>query len=188
MADIQPAASGKGRRKLSTPRIDLTPMVDLGFLLITFFMYTTTMAKPKVMEIAAPPRNMGGGVTVPAEATLVVLPTADHHVAYYQGTEEATMSLQWCSFTGVNSLRRVLEQETARVKALPANYSMEAHKLHVLIKPDTAAAYEDIVNTLDEMNIAAVPYYTLMRISVTEQHAIKFFLAGSYGKQSAYGL
>jgi biopolymer transport protein ExbD len=188
MADFQPSASGKARRKLSTPRIDLTPMVDLGFLLITFFMYTTTMAKPKVMEIAAPPRDMAGGTAVPAEATLVLLPTADHRIAYYRGTEEATMNLQPCSFNGANSLRRLLEQESARVKALPANYSKEAHELHVLIKPDTAAAYEDIVNTLDEMNIAAVPYYTLMRISVTEQHAIKIFLAGSYGKQNASGL
>jgi biopolymer transport protein ExbD len=187
MADFQPAASGKGR-KLSTPRIDLTPMVDLGFLLITFFMYTTTMARPKVMEIGVPPANVPPGTPAPAEATLVLIPTQGHRVAYYAGTDPSMVNLRSCSFNEANSLRRLLGHESARVKALPASFSSEAHQLHVLIKPDTAAAYEDIVNTIDEMTIAAVPSYTLMHISATEQNAINIFLAGSYGKQSASGL
>lgn len=182
MADFQPAASGNGRRKLSTPRIDLTPMVDLGFLLITFFMYTTTLAKPNVMEIAAPPRDSKGRTEVPAEATLIVLPTSEHRIAYYSGTENPMLSLHWSSFNGTTGLRRLLAKETGRIKALPSNFSAEAHKLHVLIKPDTSAAYEDIVNTLDEMNIASAPYYTIMRITAEEQAAIRKFHPASYGK------
>ncbi len=52
MAEIQ--VSGKHGRKAATPRIDFTPMVDLGFLLITFFMMTTTMSAPKAMDISMP--------------------------------------------------------------------------------------------------------------------------------------
>ena len=181
MADFQPAASGKGRRKLSTPRIDLTPMVDLGFLLITFFMYTATMAKPKVMELAVPP-NATPGTAVPAEATLVLLPTSSHQVAWYRGTEQPEEGLHVCGFTGNSNLRTLIEQEAARVKQLPATFSKEAHKLHILIKPDTSAAYEDVVQSLDEMAISEVPYYTMMRINSDEQAAIKKMLQAPYGK------
>lgn len=184
MADFQPAASGKGRRKLSTPRIDLTPMVDLGFLLITFFMYTTTLAKPKVMELQMPLKTEGiiNCVAIPAEATLVIIPTIRHQVAYYPGTSTSPDELRWCRFEGPNNLRMLLQQETVRVKALPPSFSREAHKLHVLIKPDTSAAYEDVVHALDEMAISEVPYYTLMKPTVDEVAAMKKFPADVYGK------
>jgi biopolymer transport protein ExbD len=184
MADFQPAASGNRRRKLSTPRIDLTPMVDLGFLLITFFMYTTTMAKPKVMELQMPyvPHEHVDSSKIPAESTLILLPTSGHRVAYYRGAELADESLAACSFAGNNSLRKLIEEETKRVTSLPATFSKEAHKLHVLIKPDTSSAYEDMVSSLDEMAIAEVPYYTIMHIGVDEQSAIQKYFQSGYGK------
>src|SRR5512147_1811592 len=48
---------GKKRRKgrrLGT-RIDFTPLVDVAFLLLTFFMFTTSMSRPQTMEINLPP-------------------------------------------------------------------------------------------------------------------------------------
>ena len=53
MADIQ-VKEKSGRRKVQSPKVDLTPMVDLGFILITFFIYTTTMAKPKSLVLDKP--------------------------------------------------------------------------------------------------------------------------------------
>ncbi len=183
MADIQPVPSGKGRRKLSTPRIDLTPMVDLGFLLITFFMYTTALARPKVMELQMPYNTPKVPPSpIPAEATLVLMPTSGHRVAFYPGTHSLSEKLQWRTFTGALSIRSLIQDEAIRGAILPKSFSAEAHKLHLVIKPDTGAAYEDVVHCLDEMAISDVSYYAIMRISANEQSAIRKFLPPVYGK------
>lgn len=175
MADILTGAIGGRRRRLTTPRVDLTPMVDLGFLLITFFMYTTTLARPKVMELTMPDRAHVASEppAIPAEATIVLLPAAHHRIAWYRGTDEHMQDLHWCTCSGNEDLRGTIRSEIMRVAQLPANFSREAHKLHVLIRPDTAASYDDIVRVLDEMTINAVPHYTMMRITSDEQLALK---------------
>src|ERR1044071_7142519 len=77
----------KKGKKLST-RIDLTPMVDLGFLLITFFMYTTTMSKPKTMEINMPntekidPKDQ---TKIKESTAMTILLSKNHRVYYYEG-------------------------------------------------------------------------------------------------------
>jgi len=183
MAEIQLSSSGANRRKLTTPRVDLTPMVDLGFLLVTFFMYTTTLAQPKVLELQMPyvSPDASRPTPIPGEATLILLPAAGHRVAYFNGLKNPVKSLAWCGFEGSNDLRSLLEREQLRVKTLPPSFSKEAHKLHVLIKPDTSAAYEDIVRVLDEMAIADVPYYTIMRITSEEQAILKKSVLATYG-------
>jgi biopolymer transport protein ExbD len=183
MADLQLSASNKGRRNLSTPRIDLTPMVDLGFLLITFFMYTTTMAQPKVMELQMPyvPPVVSTPPPIPEESTIVILPTGSHNIAWYSGTHQASEGIKWLGLTGNNNLRALLQQEKKRVANLPLTFSNEAHKLHVLIKPDSSSAYDDIVRCLDEMAISDVPYHAIMRITEEEQIAVRNFLPSNYG-------
>ena len=181
MAEIQTSSSGNKRRKLATPRVDLTPMVDLGFLLITFFMYTTTLARPMVMELQMPYISDTPS-PIPAESTIILLPAAQHKLGIYPGTGDVAESLDWCGLSGTNNLRKLLEKEMMRVSNLPATFSREAHKLHVLIKPDTSAAYEDIVHTFDELAIADVSYYTIMRITPEEQMAVQKFRPRIYGK------
>ena len=159
-------------------------MVDLGFLLITFFMYTTTLAKPMVMELQVP-RNEHQNTnprTIPAEATIILLPAANHQVAFYRGTELADEALKWCGFSGNAGLRDLLMSERHRVAVLPQTMSAEAHKLHVLIKPDTGASYADLVRVLDEMQIIAVPSFTMMHPDDAERAAIKKFSVPVYGK------
>ncbi len=178
MAEIQTAPRGKtSRRRPPVPRVDLTPMVDLGFLLITFFMFTTTLAKPMVMELSVPPRapDNAAGPAIPAESTLILLPAAGHKIAYYRGTDAVLKTLYWCSFGGANDVRSLLMQEESRVAGLPSGMSAAAHRLHVLIKPDESASYDDLVRILDEMGIAAVPYYTIMHRSNDEAEALKKF-------------
>jgi biopolymer transport protein ExbD len=83
---------GKRRPKKHSTRIDMTPMVDLMCLLITFFMLTTAFAKPKVMIITMPEKDTKTPVDqqthIPEYRTLNILLTADHKVYYYMGVAD----------------------------------------------------------------------------------------------------
>lgn len=174
----------KGRKKLST-RVDLTPMVDLGFLLITFFMYTTTLAQPKAMEINMPYKNKDKAVPVTcyvAESTITVIPTHGHKVIYYNGTLKDGKSLAVTGFQATHGLRDVLINKEKEAAALPASFSLQAHQLHVIIKPDSDCTYDDVVQIFDEMNINNVPYYAMTDITPEEKAWVENFKAGAYGK------
>src|ERR1700709_1107015 len=95
MAELDTSGGGhkkgpgvKKGKKLST-RIDLTPMVDLGFLLITFFMFTTTLAKPKTMEINMPYKDPNIPIEdqskIKESVALTVLLSKNHKIYYYEG-------------------------------------------------------------------------------------------------------
>src|ERR1035437_4326351 len=75
---------GKKRAKKQSTRIDMTPMVDLGFLLLTFFVLTSTFSKPKSMEISfpAPPEKIED--QPPVKNGLTILLTKDHRIFYYK--------------------------------------------------------------------------------------------------------
>ena len=170
MAELNmPAKNGK--RKVQAPRIDLTPMVDLGFLLITFFMFTTTMAREKVMDIRMPDNEPSPVPTVfIAESTITLIPDKNHTVRYYEGTLTGPGDLK--TTTAANILLVLLKKKN-EVAALPASFSTEAHKLHVLIKPTTDSKYEDVVRMMDDMLIADVIYYALTDITEDELQELK---------------
>ncbi len=168
MAEMNmPEKQGK-RKAHAALRIDLTPMVDLGFLLITFFMYTTTMAKPKTMEIRMPAPAPPDVVQTkyPEESTITIIPIAGHKIFYYTGILKDEAQLKNAP---ISSCRDILIKMKADVAHLPNTLSPEAHKLHVLIKPNEDSKYNDLVQLLDEMNISDVPYYALVDISPEEK-------------------
>ncbi|MDR3681889.1 MAG: biopolymer transporter ExbD [Flavipsychrobacter sp.] len=166
MADIQ-VASKNGKRKTAVPRIDLTPMVDLGFLLITFFMFTTTMAKARSIELNMPSTEKTNRPTAyVAESTLTII-AADHHLYYYyEGLPDNTHNLKR---VGVQGLRNVIITKKMDAYRLPPAFSVEAHKLNVLLKPTQTCRYDDVVALLDEMTINAVPYYAMCDLTTYEQ-------------------
>jgi biopolymer transport protein ExbD len=181
MAEIQsagPGRNGKGQRakKLST-RIDLTPMVDLGFLLIAFFMVTTTLAKPRSMEINMPfkPAAPDNPTEVPESTALTILPGKGHQLFYYEGFEgKEPGSMKIASFSGIHSIRSVISEKKARINKLKASGDIKPEfQLTVLIKPDTSSTYGDLVALLDEMGINDVQTYAIVDISASEQQKMQ---------------
>ncbi|MBL7717858.1 MAG: biopolymer transporter ExbD [Flavipsychrobacter sp.] len=165
MADMNlPQKSGK--RKVQAPRIDLTPMVDLGFLLITFFIFTTTMAKAHTMELNMPYKTDQRTTAFTEESTLTLVPTAKRSVVYYEGAFHPDKKAER---TAVSNIRQLLLAQQKKAAALPNSFSPEAHLLHVVIKPAPDCTYEDVINILDEMNILDIRYYALDDISIPEK-------------------
>lgn len=146
-------------------------MVDLGFILITFFIYTTTLAKPNVLDVTTPSKEPTPTPTVyPDESTVTVIPVKDHRVYYYFGALQTREQFMDTSMAGI---RWVLKSKKREAASLPVTFSAEAHKLHVVIKPNNDCKYADVVQLLDEMEIVAVPVFAIADISQVEKEWIE---------------
>ncbi|MCR5887725.1 biopolymer transporter ExbD [Hymenobacter sp. J193] len=168
MAEIQQQAdSGKGgkkRAKKMSTKIDMTPMVDLAFLLLTFFMLTTTFNKPNVMQVTMPvkEKNKEEQSELKASDAFTILMGENNKVYYYEGLADATTKpeLKLSSYDA-NGIRKVLLQ---RQRQNP--------KTVVLIKPDDKSNYKNMVDILDEMNITDQKKYALVPISKVDTELI----------------
>jgi biopolymer transport protein ExbD len=175
MADIEV----KGKK--GTPRIDLTPMVDLGFLLITFFMFTTTMSKPKAMEIQMPFKDEKlkdeDKNKIKKDEALTILLSKDHRVYYYHGIgDDATNppKVEVTYFKDKDGIRDVLIQKKKTVNDLISQGVLGAKdRVAVIIKPDNNSTTDDLINILDEMTINAIPVYAVVDITDVDKDFIK---------------
>jgi biopolymer transport protein ExbD len=161
MAEIQQKDSGGGKggkkraKKMST-KIDMTPMVDLAFLLLTFFMLTTTFAKPKVMQISMPvkPKDDIEDVNeLKASDAFTILLGEKDKIYYYEGLVTDKPALQLSNYSA-EGIRKVLVDRRAR---RPTTV--------VMIKADDKANYKNMVDILDEMTITGQKKYALVDIT-----------------------
>lgn len=186
MAELDTSGGGhkkgpgvKKGKKLST-RVDLTPMVDLGFLLITFFMYTTTMAKPKTMQINMPYKDENikkeDQTKIKASVALTVLLSKSHRIYYYEGLAddpEKAPDIKVTTFRNPGGIRDVIINKQKMVDDLKRSGALTASdQTTILIKPDSTSTYSDMVNMLDEMNINDVRVYAIVDINALEQEWI----------------
>src|SRR4051812_38880761 len=102
MSEVQQQDQGsekkhkKVRAKKASTHIDMTPMVDLAFLLLTFFMLTTTFSKPKTMDITMPVKDAKKDeeTKVPASQTLSILLTDKNKIIWYMGVDDPSQPPQ----------------------------------------------------------------------------------------------
>src|ERR1700674_3613958 len=140
----------KKGKKLST-RVDLTPMVDLGFLLITFFIFTTTMAQPTAMKLYLPkdtdkPEEQN---KVKASGALTLLLGKNNVIYYYEGELAPNgANFKTTNYKDVRTI--ILDKKRTNEKDLV-----------VVIKPDDDATYKNTVDMLDEMTINEVKRYAM---------------------------
>jgi biopolymer transport protein ExbD len=157
MAEMIVKSNSRGKR-LST-RVDMTPMVDLGFLLITFFMLTTTMLQPNTMDLVMPAKD-GEPMPIPESKALTILLGANDKVLYYFGMEKPKSS----SFSNNGGIRDVI---LARRNELLKAYNK--NELMVLIKADENANYKNVVDIMDEMLINHIQRYSMADITPEEK-------------------
>ena len=150
MAELDTSGGGdkgkKVRSKKQSTKVDLTAMVDLAFLLITFFMLTTSLSKPLAMDIAKPDKDDKNinKLELRASQTMTILLGKNNKVAWYMG--EAGKSTP--TIEGYRDLRSSLLKNKQLVKD-----TFGGKDIIVIIKPTKGATYKNFVDAMDELNI-----------------------------------
>ncbi len=181
MAELDTSGGGhkkgpgvKKGKKLST-RVDLTPMVDLGFLLITFFIFTTTMSQPTALKLLLPDDKVKPDEQNKAKESgaLTILMGADNHIYYYEGQLKPDASnFLSASYNGENSIRDVILKKKAYVRSISTDPNDPEHDLVVVSKPGQNCNYKNVIDILDEMSINVVKKFALVDVFDIEQQLI----------------
>jgi biopolymer transport protein ExbD len=159
--------SGVMRMVKHNLRLDMTPMVDLGFLLITFFVITTELTKPTVMDLYMP--KDGKPMPLGQSNALTVLLDNDK-IYYYNGEWAAAIdagAVIEITFSGKGSLRKIIGDKLRQLD-ITAKGKEGRDGLMVLIKPGSNASYNEVINVLDEMTINRVKKYAIVKMTGEE--------------------
>ncbi len=156
---------GKVRSKKMSTRVDFTPMVDLAFLLISFFMLTTTLNKPVAMELNMPKKDEEVKTDVKASQVINLLLDKDDKIWYYDGQVVYDMKTTNYSPDGVREVLYKKQKEVGKVIGDP-------EKMIVIIKMTDDAKYQNMVDILDEMDITNTKIYAIQDIADLELEAI----------------
>jgi len=183
--------NSKVRAKKASTHIDMTPMVDLAFLLLTFFMLTTTFSKPKTVEINMPLKD--GEPTKVNNAITVLLSDKDRVFWYFGEFKPGETQLNKSDFSD-NGIRKILLDKNAvahaevkkledelksrqiadsTYKRLAVEAKSQKSALMVLIKTDDKAKYRNVIDILDELSIASVGKYAVVDMMKDEYDLIQ---------------
>ena len=194
---------GKKRAKKGSTHVDMTPMVDLAFLLLTFFVLTSTFSKPKVLPLNYPAKIKEPGVEAPKANNVATFILTDDKVYYYRGEfypksrpgENGPTELTEANFgSGENSVRKLLASWNDYVirnkveldKKLDSkqiadttyerklnDLTVEREAVKVLIKTDDKALCKSFIDLVDELKIASVGVIAPTDLSAGEKELLK---------------
>lgn len=210
MAEVQQSGGGeerKGKPKKQTLRVDFTPMVDMNMLLICFFMFTTTLSKPQIMQIAMPTDQKTteqDEVKVKESKALTLILGEDDNLYYYEGMPKYD---DWTSLKKTdyspNGLRKILLERNSSIVAkmrelntqrfekkiseedyqkLSAEIKDDKDGQVVVIRPTEASNYKNLVDALDEMQITSIGKYVVDDMKDPDN-----FMMENYRTQGAHG-
>lgn len=192
---------GKKRAKKQSTRIDMTPMVDLAFLLLTFFVLTATFSKPKSMELTFPSDEIDPDPK-PIKKGITILLSKDNRIFYYEGefkpvddpVKGPKTTLAELSFSqGENGLHKFLLEKNKemqdQIKALDAKHKnkqledttfkrmvrqvkSDKESYTYLIKTDDKATYKNVIDVIDELNVNVVGKYVMVDILKPEMDLV----------------
>jgi len=179
MTDIQPTSGavrsrrGFSRSKKLRIRVDMTPMVDLGFLLITFFVFTAELSKPSVVKLNMP-KEGGPPPTLGESGALTLLIGANNRVYCYQGDwnkASAAGEIIETNFSEASGLGKIIREKQLRLDLTDKKDGRNS--LMLLIKPGAEASYQNVIDALDEAMINAVKRYAILKMEPAESEWMK---------------
>lgn len=178
MAELNTGDGGGGkgkkvRSKKGNSKVDLTAMVDLAFLLITFFMLTTSLSKPKSMDLSLPDKEKENtpvlDVKVDENRTMTVLLDADNKIKWYMGILATPIAGPKDIAYGKDGLRKELLSRKRSVLEYSAAKGKPKDGIIVIIKPSKKSNYKNLVDILDEMAISGVETYAIVNDITPEE-------------------
>jgi|SRR5690625_24940 len=162
-------------KKLST-RVDMTPMSDVAFLLVTFFMLTTTLSKPKTMNLFLPHdvEDEEQQNKVKESQALTIMLGEDNELYYYEGigknaAKDPVNMVKTTSYKLKGGIGDILHNKAKSV----IQSSGGQDSVVVIIKPMKESTYENVVNILDDMNIYEIGKYALVDFTKNDKKMIE---------------
>ncbi len=154
----------KVRAKKMDLRVDMAPMCDLGFLLITFFMFTTTFSKPNIMHLAMPPK-----VDIPQE-DIPEIKTRNSFTLILGKDDKVYWHQQAAGDLTVSTLHQTnYSKDGIRKEILQAQKEGDQNLFTVIIKPTDSSNYKNLVDVLDEMEITNTGRYGIQELTSNEK-------------------
>lgn len=167
MAEIENRTPRSNNKKIlfikRNTRIDLTPMVDLGFLLITFFVFTTTMSQPAVMNLNMPYDKASPGDDICESCILTIMLAKDNVIKYYEGMGGSNQVIKETSF-GSEGIRDIIVQKRIAVK----NVRGSSDNFVMIIKPSDESTFQNFVDIIDEVAINNIKRYYISEIDKSD--------------------
>lgn len=167
--------SKKVRSKKSNAKVDLTAMVDLAFLLITFFMLTTSLSKPQSMDLGLPDKEKDTTKDKPIKVdqvrTMTIILGKDNKIKWFHGLLESPEpgGSPTNGTYGKNGIRKEILK---RVVSIPQATGDKDKGMIVIIKPTKKSTYRNLVDILDEMAICDVPTYAIVNDITPEEQKL----------------